>query len=137
MNREVLRTARGAPLLALLALTAPSAGAASLQLVSNWAGGVTGLPSDVSMYIYVPNTSPSSASTRQGRSIPKCSSVASVALGALAPAALRAPVEPGALLEAAEGGVVTRVPRAALDFRGLVEALVAAEAATQVARKEP
>jgi poly(hydroxyalkanoate) depolymerase family esterase len=36
-------------------LAASSASAASLQQVSNWTGGVTGLPSDVSMYIYVPN----------------------------------------------------------------------------------
>jgi len=37
------------------ALTATPARAASLQAVSNWNGGVSGLPSDVSMYIYVPD----------------------------------------------------------------------------------
>jgi len=36
-------------------LTISSAKAATLQQVSNWNGGVTGLPSDVSMYIYVPD----------------------------------------------------------------------------------
>lgn len=39
----------------LVLLTAASAQAASLQQVSNWNGGVTGLPSDVTMYIYVPD----------------------------------------------------------------------------------
>ena len=38
---------------ALVSLSAASAQAASLQSVSNW--GVSGLPSDVSMYIYVPD----------------------------------------------------------------------------------
>src|SRR4051794_14209105 len=37
----------------LVALAAPSAHAASLTAVSNWQGGVS-LPSDVSMYVYVP-----------------------------------------------------------------------------------
>jgi acetylxylan esterase len=46
----------GSLLVASLALLgAASAEAASLQQVSNWNGGVTGLPSDVSMYIYVPD----------------------------------------------------------------------------------
>jgi poly(hydroxyalkanoate) depolymerase family esterase len=39
----------------LTPFVAASAEAASLQQVSNWNGGVTGLPSDVSMYIYVPD----------------------------------------------------------------------------------
>src|SRR6516164_7743461 len=57
MMHSVRRTTR-AVLLASLAfalgvLTARSARAASLQPVSGWTGGVT-LPSDVSMYVYVP-----------------------------------------------------------------------------------
>ncbi|HVY39824.1 MAG TPA: PHB depolymerase family esterase, partial [Polyangia bacterium] len=36
-------------------LATPSARAASLQEVPNWTGGVSGLPSDVSMYAYVPD----------------------------------------------------------------------------------
>ncbi len=48
------RITLGALLAATLGLVAArSASAASLQPVSNW--GVSGLPSDVSMYIYVPN----------------------------------------------------------------------------------
>jgi acetylxylan esterase len=39
----------------LLLLVAGGARAASLQQVSNWTGGVSGLPSDVTMYIYVPD----------------------------------------------------------------------------------
>jgi len=34
---------------------APAASAASLQQVSNWTGGVANLPSDVLMYVYVPD----------------------------------------------------------------------------------
>jgi acetylxylan esterase len=37
-------------------IAAPSARAASLQMVSNW--GVSGLPADVTMYIYVPDRRP-------------------------------------------------------------------------------
>lgn len=49
-----LRHVGNACLLAALAFEiAPHAHAASLQAVSNW--GVTGLPSDVSMYVYVPD----------------------------------------------------------------------------------
>lgn len=48
----MIRHASGACLLAGLAF-APPANAASLQPVSNW--GVSGLPSDVSMYVYVPD----------------------------------------------------------------------------------
>jgi acetylxylan esterase len=40
---------------ALGVLAAPSAQAASLQQVSNWNGGVTGLPSDVLMFVYKPD----------------------------------------------------------------------------------
>jgi acetylxylan esterase len=36
-------------------LVAAPAQAASLQQVSNWMGGVSGLPSDVTIYIYVPD----------------------------------------------------------------------------------
>lgn len=36
-------------------LSAPSAGAATLQQVSNWTGGVANLPSDVAMFKYVPD----------------------------------------------------------------------------------
>ena len=50
-NRTTLGALLAAATLGLMA--APSARAASLQQVSNW--GVSGLPSDVSMYIYVPN----------------------------------------------------------------------------------
>ena len=39
---------------ALTLLLAPAASAASLQQVSNWAGGGS-FPSDVSMYVYVPD----------------------------------------------------------------------------------
>ena len=40
---------------ALGVLTVPAARAAQLTQVSGWSGGVTGLPSDVLMYIYVPD----------------------------------------------------------------------------------
>src|SRR3970040_867933 len=47
-------TVLGAVLAATLGvLAAPSARAASLQPVSNW--GASGVPADVSMYIYVPD----------------------------------------------------------------------------------
>ena len=46
------RTTSGALLAATAGLlAASSASAASLQQVNNWTGGVTGLPSDVTMYI--------------------------------------------------------------------------------------
>ncbi len=44
----------GLALAGAFTLLAPSAKAASLQAVSNWSGGVS-LPSDVSMYVYVPD----------------------------------------------------------------------------------
>jgi poly(hydroxyalkanoate) depolymerase family esterase len=64
---------------ALGVLTAPAARAASLQQVSGWSGGVTGLPSDVLMYIYVPDkvaTNPPILTL-----IHSCDSNASVVLG--------------------------------------------------------
>ncbi|HXU03758.1 MAG TPA: PHB depolymerase family esterase [Polyangia bacterium] len=47
------RVSTSAAVVAVTVLAAPAANAASLQAVSNW--GVTGLPADVSMYIYVPD----------------------------------------------------------------------------------
>ena len=50
------RTTRSALFAAALVLTiARAASAASLQQVSNWTGGVANLPSDVLMYVYVPD----------------------------------------------------------------------------------
>jgi poly(hydroxyalkanoate) depolymerase family esterase len=53
MNR-LSRLVAGAAF-AAFALAAHSADAASLQQVNNWKGTVSGLPSDVSMYAYVPD----------------------------------------------------------------------------------
>lgn len=50
-RRTMARATAGALAIAVLLLVTP-AGAASLQQVSNWGGA--GLPSDVSMYVYVP-----------------------------------------------------------------------------------
>lgn len=53
MTRNRILAALSAGALSVL-IGIPVAGAASPQQVSNWNGGVSGLPSDVSMYIYVP-----------------------------------------------------------------------------------
>ena len=52
-RRNVTRLAGAAVSTATLLVLAAPAGAASLQQVSGWGG--SGLPSDVSMYVYVPN----------------------------------------------------------------------------------
>jgi poly(3-hydroxybutyrate) depolymerase len=55
-NRSVRRSLLFAMAGLVGALTAISAQAASLQQVNaNWAGGVSGLPSDVTTFVYVPN----------------------------------------------------------------------------------
>ena len=66
-------------LLAATTLLAAPAKAASLQQVSNWSGGVANLPSDVPMYVYVPDkvaTNPPILTL-----IHSCDSNASVVLG--------------------------------------------------------
>ena len=71
--------ALGSLLLALALLSAAPAMAASMQQVSNWTGGVANLPSDVLMYVYVPDkvaTNPPLLTL-----IHSCGSNASVVLG--------------------------------------------------------
>jgi acetylxylan esterase len=51
-RHSMFRATLVAATLAFLAIS--SAHAASLQQVSNWTGGVSGLPSDVSMWVYLP-----------------------------------------------------------------------------------
>ena len=74
------RTSIGALLVAAVGLLAGTpAQAASLQQVSNWTGGVANLPSDVLMYVYVPDKT--AANPPILTLIHSCGSNASVVLG--------------------------------------------------------